>query len=99
MSEVFKCPLCGEEPLCPPAINIEELHPKSVECCGVVTFTIELWNQYVAAMELTLALNEMDNLDAKMWKVGFVSEELRNKRITAHHRVCNAMHKRTEVFK
>jgi len=49
MSEIAKCPLCGN-------VQIEVLNEHNVPdggyCCGVRCASIKKWNQYAAAMEL-----------------------------------------------
>ena len=56
MSEIAKCPLCGKDVKksiwrpeyegCAGSVVI------TVKCCGMEALTVELWNQYAAAMEL-----------------------------------------------
>ena len=46
MSEIAKCPICGEEP----AVVLGDFHH-----CGVVCESVDLWNRYAVAMELAKA--------------------------------------------
>ena len=52
MSEIAKCPVCGEEP--DVLIDLFDKHgkyPKGYSCCGAEFRELEHWNQYAAAME------------------------------------------------
>ena len=59
MSEIAKCPLCGKD------VKRSIWRPEyegcagsvvvTVKCCGMEALTVELWNQYAAAMELAKA--------------------------------------------
>jgi len=55
MSEIAKCPLCGKD------VKRSIWRPEyegcagsvvvTVKCCGMEALTVELWNQYAAAMD------------------------------------------------
>ena len=63
MSEIAKCPLCGKD------VKRSIWRPEyegcagsvvvTVKCCGMEALTVELWNQYAAAIELA---------EAKAWQ-------------------------------
>ena len=52
MSDIAKCPICGEEPevWC----RVEEV--RSIVCCKHAAYSTIGWNQYAAAMELAKAI-------------------------------------------
>ena len=52
MSEIAKCPLCGNSPVIFPTFDPAEYCPEATECCGAAFTTVRAWNQYAAAMEL-----------------------------------------------
>lgn len=58
MSEIAKCPLCGN-------VQIEVLNehnmPDGAYCCGVRCASIKKWNQYAAAMELAKATRTLED--------------------------------------
>ena len=59
MSEIAKCPVCGETPM-----ELVASFGKSfvaIACCGAEFRKKELWNQYAAAMELARATAEYGN--------------------------------------
>jgi len=66
MSEITKCPICGEEPLCPPDEGCAGSVVITIKCCGMEALTVELWNQYAAAMELAKAEVASSNI---VWSV------------------------------
>ena len=49
MSEIAKCPVCGN-----PHVEMldENIEVSGASCCGATFTTIKAWNQYAAAMEL-----------------------------------------------
>ena len=53
MPEIAKCPLCRQEPTIRYWGNSED--PSYIYCCGAMLSSIELWNRYAAAIELTEA--------------------------------------------
>jgi len=55
MSEIAKCPLCGNSPVIFPTFDPAEYCPEATECCGAAFTTVRAWNQYAAAMELANA--------------------------------------------
>ena len=56
MSEIAKCPICGEEPdILIDLFDKHEKYPKGYDCCEVQCRTLTTWNQYAAAMELAKA--------------------------------------------
>ena len=55
MSEIAKCPLCGNSPVIFPTFDPAEYCPEATECCGAAFTTVRAWNQYAAAMELARA--------------------------------------------
>ena len=80
MSEIAKCPLCGKD------VKKSIWRPEyegcagsvvvTVKCCGMEALTVELWNQYAAAMELAravLRLHKDDSKTAHQWEF-FVEE-------------------------
>jgi len=65
MSEIAKCPLCGKD------VKKSIWRPEyegcagsaviTVKCCGMEALTVELWNQYAAAMELARLEVQLEN--------------------------------------
>ena len=55
MSEIAKCPLCGKDvkkTICRPEYEgCAGSVVVPVKCCGMEALTVELWNQYAAAMD------------------------------------------------
>ena len=58
MPEIAKCPLCRQEPTIRYWGNSED---PSIYHCGATIDSIELWNRYAAAMELSDALRNFLN--------------------------------------
>ena len=56
MSEIAKCPICGETPLDKWEVTSARVFQTGQMCCGVDCSTNERWNQYAAAMELAKAI-------------------------------------------
>ena len=66
MSEIAKCPLCGKD------VKKSIWRPEyegcagnvviTVKCCGMEALTVELWNQYAAAMELAKAKHQRESI-------------------------------------
>ena len=66
MSEIAKCPLCGKD------VKRSIWRPEyegcagsvvvTVKCCGMEALTVELWNQYAAAMELAKATCQREHI-------------------------------------
>ena len=53
MSEIAKCPHCGEEPdILIDLFDKYGKYPKGYICCGAEFVELDRWNQYAAAMEL-----------------------------------------------
>ena len=57
MSEIAKCPVCGEAPVVLDYYG--DGYEKSYTCCNVEVHGRELWNQYAAAMGLVRAMVAM----------------------------------------
>ena len=61
MSEIAKCPLCGDEPnILFDLFDKREEYPKGYSCCEVECRTLTTWNQYAAAMDLAKATADTD---------------------------------------
>ena len=55
MSDIAKCPICGEDPEV--LVDIFDKHaryPKGYYCCDVECRTLITWNKYAAAMNLAI---------------------------------------------
>ena len=61
MSEIAKCPLCGNSPVIFPTFDPAEYCPEATECCGAAFTTVRAWNQYAAAMELAKATRTLED--------------------------------------
>ena len=72
MSQIAKCPVCGEEP----RVDDVDAPHYSYHCCGHAVFADDgtKWNQYAAAMELARAHvtleNAMEPLNSGKLKMG-----------------------------
>ena len=53
MSEIANCPVCGKEPTEAGAIENGVFITENVACCDVWCGTVDAWNRYSAAMELS----------------------------------------------
>ena len=51
MRKIAKCPVCGETPLM--AVYNIGGEVLNYACCGIKCSTLDIWNQYAAAMEFT----------------------------------------------
>lgn len=52
MSEIAKCPLCGDEPdVLVDLFDKQGKYPKGYACCEAEFATVERWNKYAAAMD------------------------------------------------
>lgn len=60
MSEIAKCPLCGEIPRTRYG-GILGKEPVAYMCCGAEFETLVHWNQYAAAMELAKATRTLED--------------------------------------
>ena len=69
MIEIAKCPLCGKDAKktiwrpdyegCAGSVVV------TVKCCVMEALTVELWNQYAAAMELAKTIVGSENCKAE----------------------------------
>lgn len=63
MSEIARCPHCGEEPDI--LIDLFDKHgkyPKGYSCCGAEFVELDRWNKYAAAMELAKAKHQRESI-------------------------------------
>lgn len=77
MSEIAKCPLCGEPE---PYLGNIFGDITGYGCCGVECQTSDLWNKYAAAMKLARAEFELDRCNPEyehQWQ--FYIEEARKR--------------------
>ena len=69
MSEIAKCPLCGKDAkmtICRPDYEgCAGSVVVTVKCCGMKALTVELWNQYAAAVELVKTIVGYENCKAE----------------------------------
>lgn len=104
MSEIAKCPICGQVPLDKWEVTSVRVFQTGQMCCGVDCNTNGRWNQYAAAMELANAgvwaeeceeqrdymEDEISNRDA--WR------SIVNLDIDANEAACEALERCKEVF-
>ena len=58
MSEIAKCPVCGNNPVIYPTHDKSDPWPEATECCGAAFQTVKAWNQYATLHARHAALVE-----------------------------------------